>query len=76
MREWEQKYHQHKFRTERRGIPFELTFQQWLKVWQDSGHCTNADPGKASTSWPGFSAGVLSRLETCGLSAWKTTTVI
>src|SRR6516162_10411724 len=38
MREWEQKYHQHKYRAERRGIPFELTFKQWLKIWQESGH--------------------------------------
>jgi hypothetical protein len=38
MREWEQKYGQHKHRAGRRGIPFELTFKQWLKIWQDSGH--------------------------------------
>ena len=38
MREWEQKYDQHKYRAGRRGIPFELTFKQWLKIWQDSGH--------------------------------------
>jgi hypothetical protein len=38
MDERQQKYHQHKRRTERRGILFELTFKQWLKVWQDSGH--------------------------------------
>jgi hypothetical protein len=38
MREWEQKYNQHKYRAERRGIPFELTFKQWLKIWQYSGH--------------------------------------
>jgi hypothetical protein len=46
MREWEQKYHQHKYRTERRGIPFELTFKQWLKVWQDSGHLHKRGPGQ------------------------------
>ena len=38
MREWKQKYDQHKYRAKRRGIPFELTFKQWLKIWQDSGH--------------------------------------
>src|SRR5258708_37080961 len=38
MHEWKQKYDQHKYRAERRGIPFELTFKQWLKIWQDSGH--------------------------------------
>src|SRR5260370_36342368 len=38
MREWKQKYDQHRYRAERRGIPFELTFKQWLQIWQDSGH--------------------------------------
>ena len=38
MHEWKQKYDQHKYRAERRDIPFELTFKQWLKIWQDSGH--------------------------------------
>jgi hypothetical protein len=38
MREWKQKYDQHKYRAERCGIPFELTFKQWLKIWQESGH--------------------------------------
>jgi hypothetical protein len=38
MHELEQKYDQHKHRSGRRGIPFELTFRQWLKIWQDSGH--------------------------------------
>jgi hypothetical protein len=38
MRELKQKYDQHKYRAERRGIPFELTFKQWLTIWQDSGH--------------------------------------
>src|SRR6266849_3582790 len=38
MREWKQKYDHHKYRAERRGIPFVLTFKQWWKIWQDSGH--------------------------------------
>jgi len=38
MREWEQKYDQQKYRAKRRGVSFELTFKQWLKIWQDSGH--------------------------------------
>ena len=38
MLEWKQKYDQHKYRAERRGIPFELTFKQWLKIWRESGH--------------------------------------
>jgi hypothetical protein len=27
----------HKSSAGRRGVPFELTFEQWLKIWQDSG---------------------------------------
>ncbi len=45
------------------------------KFGRSPGTCTNADTGKASTSWPGFSAGVLTRQETCGLSRRKTTTI-
>jgi hypothetical protein len=33
-----QQYHNHKARAKRKGIPFELTFDQWLKIWLDSGH--------------------------------------
>ena len=61
MRELKQKYDQHKYRAERRGIPFELTFKQWLKIWQDSGHLRERGHRQASTSWPGFLAGVLTR---------------
>ena len=46
MDQWHQKYHQHKNRTERRGIPFELTFKQWLEVWQDSGHLNERGSGQ------------------------------
>jgi hypothetical protein len=46
MDQWQQKYHQHKNRTERRGVPFELTFKQWLKVWQDSGHLSERGSGQ------------------------------
>ena len=46
MDQWQQKYHEHKNRTERRGIPFELTFKQWLKVWQDSGHMNERGSGQ------------------------------
>lgn len=33
-----QQYHNHKARAKRKGIPFELTFEQWYKIWLDSGH--------------------------------------
>jgi hypothetical protein len=32
------KYTTHKALAKRRGVPFELTREQWLKVWIDSGH--------------------------------------
>ncbi len=31
------KFHTQKSLAKRRGIPFELTFEQWLDVWQASG---------------------------------------
>jgi hypothetical protein len=46
MGQWQQKYYQHKNRAERRGIPFELTFKQWLKIWQDSGHLPKRGSGQ------------------------------
>lgn len=32
------KYQQHKQNAKRRGVPFLLTFAEWLTVWQESGH--------------------------------------
>jgi hypothetical protein len=32
------RYFNHKARAKRRGIPFLLTFDEWWKIWQDSGH--------------------------------------
>lgn len=32
------KYAQHKCMAKKRGIDFLLTYEQWLKIWQDSGH--------------------------------------
>jgi hypothetical protein len=46
MSEWQQKYRQHKNRAELRGIPFELTFNQWLKIWRDSGHLDRRGSGQ------------------------------
>jgi hypothetical protein len=31
-------YNIHRNDAKKRGIRFELTFDQWLKIWQDSGH--------------------------------------
>jgi hypothetical protein len=32
------RYSQHKWNAKARGVPFELTFEQWLDVWKSSGH--------------------------------------
>ena len=53
-----QKYQSHKAGAKTRGVPFLLTFEEWWKLWQDSGHwedrgnfsecycmCRNADQG-------------------------------
>jgi hypothetical protein len=32
------KYSAHKADAKRRGIAFELTFEEWLKIWETSGH--------------------------------------
>jgi hypothetical protein len=31
-------YHWHKYSARNRNIPFLLTFDEWLKEWEDSGH--------------------------------------
>ena len=31
------KYHCHKSKAKQRGIPFELTFDEWWDIWQQSG---------------------------------------
>ena len=38
MKKTKQQYHNHKARAKRKGIPFELTFEQWYQIWLDSGH--------------------------------------
>lgn len=35
------KYSSQKMSAADRGIPFLLTFEQWLQIWQDSGHFQN-----------------------------------
>ena len=32
------KFHQHKQNARRRGVPFLLTFEEWVTVWFESGH--------------------------------------
>lgn len=31
-------YHNHKGSAKERGIPFELSYAQWLEIWTQSGH--------------------------------------
>jgi hypothetical protein len=31
------KYHSHKHNAKQRGIAFDLTFEQWMKIWLESG---------------------------------------
>lgn len=32
------RFHEHKHSAAQRGIAFLLTFEEWLKIWEDSGH--------------------------------------
>lgn len=36
-----QQFHNHKARAKRKGIPFLLTFEEWCKIWLDSGQYYN-----------------------------------
>lgn len=38
MRTLESKFRSHRSSAARRGIPFELTFDEWLEIWEKSGH--------------------------------------
>lgn len=48
MRNWwksdKGKYSSHKARAKRMGIPFKLSFDDWLNVWKDSGHYEERGP--------------------------------
>lgn len=39
-----QKYRQQKHMAGKRGIEFNLSFQEWLTIWEDSGHLANRGP--------------------------------
>ena len=32
------KYRDHKYNAAKRGVPFRLTFEEWLNIWSESGH--------------------------------------
>jgi hypothetical protein len=39
-----QAYRNHKIRARRYGIPFLLTFDEWLRIWSESGHLHERGP--------------------------------
>jgi hypothetical protein len=39
------KFTQHKVRAARRGVAFLLSFEEWIKIWKDSGHWHERGPG-------------------------------
>lgn len=45
---YKQRYFEHRQNAKRRGIPFELTFNEWLQIWQDSGKWDMRGKGKGS----------------------------
>lgn len=48
MNTYKQRYFEHKQNANRRGIPFELTFDDWHRIWQDSGKWELRGRGKGS----------------------------
>lgn len=40
------KYRRQKYSAKYRGIPFELTFDEWMKIWTGSGHWHERGRGK------------------------------
>jgi hypothetical protein len=40
------KYRNHMGRARRRNIPFLLTFDEWLSIWEQSGHSNNRGPNE------------------------------
>ena len=45
---YKQRYFEHRQNANHRGIPFELTFDEWLHIWQDSGKWQLRGKGKGS----------------------------
>lgn len=41
LKEYRERYCQHRSRSRQCKIPFILTFLEWLKIWIDSGHLEN-----------------------------------
>jgi hypothetical protein len=53
------KFRRHKANAKRRGVPFEMTFEQWWAIWQESGRWDDRHPD-------GF---CMCRTEDCGAYA-------
>lgn len=48
MKIYKQRYFEHRQNANHRGIPFELTFDDWLQIWQNSGKWQLRGKGKGS----------------------------
>jgi len=46
MRSPKRKYQEHKYGAKKRGLPFELTFEEWYDIWQKSGKWELRGQGK------------------------------
>ncbi len=46
LRRLNKAFHDQKCRATERGIPFRLTFSEWLSVWQESGHINERGKGR------------------------------
>ena len=48
IRSLRQDYDIHRRRAGYRGVEFKLTFEEWLKIWEDSGHLYERGKGTGS----------------------------
>lgn len=38
INQYKKKYHNHSASADQRGVPFNLTFEEWMDIWVSSGH--------------------------------------
>lgn len=46
MKKWRKQYFEQKYNARGRGILFVLTFNDWLTIWQESGHLHERGKGR------------------------------
>ena len=44
LRKAKRRYWEHRDHAKRRNVPFEISFEDWLKIWLDSGHWLERGP--------------------------------